>query len=146
VSDIDTQAIEALREAGLVSVDTETTSVAPVEADLVGMSFAVRERAGWYLPIREETLFGGETLDADLTGYRRLARFGRAPLPGGALAVKKPWRMALGYRLGAEGVGAGERAGGGSAGGGRLVFRISSPAAHGRRRRERATAESAAHV
>jgi DNA polymerase-1 len=35
-----------------------------VEADLVGMSFAVRERAGWYLPIREETLFGGETLDA----------------------------------------------------------------------------------
>ena len=58
------------------------------------------------------TLWGGEILAADLTGYRRLARFGRAPLPGGALAVKKPWRMALGYILGAEAVGAGERAGG----------------------------------
>ncbi len=57
------------------------------------------------------TLWGGEILAADLTGYRRLARFGRAPLPGGALAVKKPWRMALGYILGAEAVGAGELAG-----------------------------------
>jgi hydrogenase maturation protein HypF len=66
------------------------------------------------------TLWGGEILVADLTGYRRLARFGRAPLPGGALAVKKPWRMALGYLLGAEAVGAGrgERGGGVGAGGG----------------------------
>ena len=39
---------------------------------------------------------------ADLVGYRRLARFGRAPMPGGALAVKRPYRMALGYLLGAE--------------------------------------------
>ncbi|MCJ7711667.1 MAG: carbamoyltransferase HypF, partial [Chloroflexi bacterium] len=48
------------------------------------------------------TLWGGEILVADLVGYRRLARFGRAPLPGGALAVKRPYRMALGYLLGAE--------------------------------------------
>jgi hydrogenase maturation protein HypF len=48
------------------------------------------------------TLWGGEILLADLRGYRRLARFGRAPLPGGALAVKRPYRMALGYLLGAE--------------------------------------------
>ncbi|MFH0750366.1 MAG: carbamoyltransferase HypF, partial [Chloroflexota bacterium] len=48
------------------------------------------------------TLWGGEILVADLLGYRRLARFGRAPLPGGALAVKRPWRMALGYLLAAE--------------------------------------------
>ncbi len=51
------------------------------------------------------TLWGGEILAADLVGYRRLGRFGRAPLPGGALAVKRPWRMALGYLLGAEAVG-----------------------------------------
>jgi len=50
------------------------------------------------------TLWGGEILVADLVGYRRLARFGRAPLPGGALAVKRPWRMALGYLLAAEGL------------------------------------------
>jgi hydrogenase maturation protein HypF len=48
------------------------------------------------------TLWGGEILAADLIGYRRLGRFGRAPMPGGALAVKRPWRMALGYLLAAE--------------------------------------------
>ncbi|HSK51663.1 MAG TPA: carbamoyltransferase HypF, partial [Clostridia bacterium] len=51
------------------------------------------------------TLWGGEILLADLAGYRRLARFGRAPLPGGALAVKRPYRMALGYLFGAESIG-----------------------------------------
>ncbi|MFN8520637.1 MAG: carbamoyltransferase HypF [Chloroflexota bacterium] len=50
------------------------------------------------------TLWGGELLRADLRGYSRLARFGRAPLPGGALAVRRPYRMALGYLLGAEDV------------------------------------------
>ncbi len=49
------------------------------------------------------TFWGGEVFDADLRGYRRLARFGRAPMPGGALAVKRPYRMALGYLLAAEG-------------------------------------------
>jgi hydrogenase maturation protein HypF len=48
------------------------------------------------------TFWGGEVLLADLRGYRRLARFGRAPMPGGALAVRRPVRMALGYLLGAE--------------------------------------------
>ena len=48
------------------------------------------------------TLWGGEVLVADLASYRRVARFGRAPLPGGALAVRRPYRMALGYLLGAE--------------------------------------------
>jgi hydrogenase maturation protein HypF len=51
------------------------------------------------------TLWGGEILRADLKGYTRLARFGRAPLPGGALAVRRPYRMALGYLFGAEDVG-----------------------------------------
>ncbi len=50
------------------------------------------------------TFWGGEMLLADLRGYRRLGRFGRAPMPGGALAVRKPYRMALGYLLGAEGI------------------------------------------
>ena len=48
------------------------------------------------------TFWGGEVLVATLATYRRVARFGRAPMPGGALAVKKPYRMALGYLLAAE--------------------------------------------
>lgn len=48
------------------------------------------------------TLWGGEVLLATYTGYRRLARFGHAPLPGGEAAVRRPGRMALGYLVGAE--------------------------------------------
>jgi hydrogenase maturation protein HypF len=48
------------------------------------------------------TFWGGEVLVATLATYRRVARFGRASMPGGALAVKKPYRMALGYLLSAE--------------------------------------------
>jgi hydrogenase maturation protein HypF len=52
------------------------------------------------------TLWGGEVLLATYTGYRRVARFGRAPLPGGEAAVRRPARMALGYLYGAERLGA----------------------------------------
>ncbi len=48
------------------------------------------------------TFWGGEVLVASLASYRRVGRFGRAPMPGGALAVKKPYRMALGYLMAAE--------------------------------------------
>ena len=49
------------------------------------------------------TFWGGELLLADLGGYRRLGRFGLAPMPGGASAVRRPYRMALGYLLAPEG-------------------------------------------
>ena len=48
------------------------------------------------------TFWGGEVLLADLAGYRRFARFALAPMPGGAMAVRKPYRMALGYLFGLE--------------------------------------------
>jgi len=48
------------------------------------------------------TLWGGEVLVADLQRYRRIGRFSMAPLPGGAVAVKRPVRMALAYLLGGE--------------------------------------------
>ncbi|GFJ81686.1 carbamoyltransferase HypF [Phytohabitans houttuyneae] len=48
------------------------------------------------------TLWGGEVLLAGYTGYRRMGRFALAPLPGGAAAVRRPARMALGYIFGAE--------------------------------------------
>jgi hydrogenase maturation protein HypF len=51
------------------------------------------------------TFWGGEILLADLAGYRRVGRFGTAPLPGGQAAVRHPARMALGYLLGAEQLG-----------------------------------------
>jgi hydrogenase maturation protein HypF len=43
------------------------------------------------------TLWGGEFLAADLTGFERLAQLRSVPMPGGALAVRQPWRMAASY-------------------------------------------------
>lgn len=42
-------------------------------------------------------IWGAELLTADLTGYRRMGRLRYAPLPGGDLAARLPWRAALGY-------------------------------------------------
>jgi hydrogenase maturation protein HypF len=42
-------------------------------------------------------VWGAEILVADLTGYRRKAHLRYAPLPGGDLAARRPWRVAAGY-------------------------------------------------
>lgn len=41
--------------------------------------------------------WGGEILVGDLTSYRRAAHLRYAPLPGGDLVARQPWRAALGY-------------------------------------------------
>ena len=67
------------------------------------------------------TTWGAEFLVADLTGYTRVGHLLPAPLPGGDLAARAPWRAALGYlstdpgaagslRVAFEGVDPGERA------------------------------------
>ncbi len=43
------------------------------------------------------TVWGAEFLIADLTGYRRVGNLLPAPMPGGDLASRTPWRAALGY-------------------------------------------------
>jgi hydrogenase maturation protein HypF len=42
-------------------------------------------------------IWGGEFLIADWHDFRRLGQFEYVPMPGGAAAIKKPYRMALGY-------------------------------------------------
>ncbi|MGQ0678841.1 MAG: carbamoyltransferase HypF [Actinomycetota bacterium] len=42
-------------------------------------------------------LWGCEVMICDLAGYRRTAHLRYVPLPGGARAVKQPWRMAAVY-------------------------------------------------
>jgi hydrogenase maturation protein HypF len=41
--------------------------------------------------------WGAELLYANLTGYRRMGHLRYAPLPGGDIAARAPWRVALGY-------------------------------------------------
>jgi hydrogenase maturation protein HypF len=43
------------------------------------------------------TMWGGEFLVADLTGFERVGHLGVMPMPGGAAAVREPWRMAAAY-------------------------------------------------
>lgn len=43
------------------------------------------------------TLWGGELLACDLDGYERLGHLATVALPGGAAAIREPWRMALAW-------------------------------------------------
>ncbi|MGH9089665.1 MAG: carbamoyltransferase HypF [Acidimicrobiales bacterium] len=43
------------------------------------------------------TLWGGELLVADLTGFERVGHLAPVPMPGGAAAVREPWRMATAW-------------------------------------------------
>jgi len=50
-------------------------------------------------------VWGAETMVADLNNYRRAAHLRYVPLPGGDLAAREPWRVALGYLSLEPGVG-----------------------------------------
>lgn len=43
--------LEQVKAAELVAVDTETTSLDSMQAQLVGFSFAIRENQAWYVPV-----------------------------------------------------------------------------------------------
>jgi hydrogenase maturation protein HypF len=44
-------------------------------------------------------IWGGEFMVADFKNFKRMAHLEYLPLPGGALAIKKPYRTAIGYLL-----------------------------------------------
>jgi DNA polymerase-1 len=56
------EAVRRARGAGLVAIDTETTSLEPMRAELVGLSLAVAPGAAWYLPFAHRS--GGDMLEA----------------------------------------------------------------------------------
>ena len=45
----------------------------------------------------DATMWGGEILLADLAGFDRLGHLQPVPMPGGAQAVRQPWRMAVAW-------------------------------------------------
>jgi len=53
--------ISVLSKSPLISFDLETTSIIPLQADIVGLSFAVKKNEGWYIPVlypeKKESLF-----------------------------------------------------------------------------------------
>lgn len=63
------EVIEIIRKKGEVAIDTETTSLLHVEADLVGISMSVEEMEGWYIPMQSRGLFSDEYLDGTISLY-----------------------------------------------------------------------------
>jgi hydrogenase maturation protein HypF len=57
------------------------------------------------------TIWGGELLVADLTGYRRVGHLRPVPLVSGNLAIREPWRMAVVWAREALGPAGAERYG-----------------------------------
>ncbi len=51
----------------------------------------------------DRAIWGGEVLLAELSGFTRAAHLGYVPMPGGAAAIKEPWRMGIGYLYDAYG-------------------------------------------
>jgi len=60
--------ITTISNAELISFDLETTSIAPLQADIVGLSFSVKANDGYYIPVEypEKESKPGLTLDAVL--------------------------------------------------------------------------------
>jgi hydrogenase maturation protein HypF len=51
------------------------------------------------------TVWGGEILVVNTSGFERAAHFSYVPMPGSAVAIKEPWRMAVSYLYDAFGDG-----------------------------------------
>ena len=48
--------VKILSEQSIISVDTETSSLNPIEADLVGLSFSYKPNKSCYIPINHKNI------------------------------------------------------------------------------------------
>jgi DNA polymerase-1 len=64
--------VRALESARLISFDTETTSTDQMRAELVGISLAVNENEGWYIPVGHKSELGQQLpLDRVISGLQK---------------------------------------------------------------------------
>ena len=82
---------------GLVGVQHHHAHIASCLADndedgpVIGVAF---DGTGYGT---DGSLWGGEFLLADLAGFERAGHLAGVPMPGGAAAIRQPWRMAAAY-------------------------------------------------
>ena len=94
---LSTRLAEEMELEGIIAVQHHHAHVAAVAAEhgitspVVGLAF---DGTGFG---DDGNVWGAETLVADLNGYKRAAHLRYVPLPGGDLAAREPWRVALGY-------------------------------------------------
>jgi hydrogenase maturation protein HypF len=68
-----------------------------LDEPVIGLSF---DGTGYGL---DGSIWGGEILVAETHTFERAAHLAYVPMPGGAAAIKEPWRMAISYLLDAFG-------------------------------------------
>ena len=96
---LSTRLAEELGLARTISVQHHHAHIAAVAAEhgvttsVVGLAFDGTGHGD------DGHVWGGEVLVADLSGYRRAAQLRYVALPGGDLAAREPWRVALGYEV-----------------------------------------------
>ena len=62
-----------------------------IDGDVIGVSL---DGTGFGL---DGAVWGGEFIKANLRDFDRLAHLKKVPMPGGSMAIKEPWRMAMVY-------------------------------------------------
>jgi hydrogenase maturation protein HypF len=62
-----------------------------IEGDVLGVAL---DGTGFGL---DGTIWGGEFIKTNLRDFDRLAHLKKVPMPGGSMAIKEPWRMAMVY-------------------------------------------------
>jgi len=88
---------EAADHLALTGVQHHHAHVASCLADngesdpVIGVAF---DGLGWGT---DGTVWGGEILVADLAGFERVGHLETVPMPGGAAAIREPWRMAAAW-------------------------------------------------
>ena len=96
----------ALEGCRLVGVQHHHAHIAACLADnqlpgpVIGLAL---DGTGWGT---DGTIWGGEVLVADLAGFRRAGHLRQVALPGGAAAIREPWRTGANYLREAFGAGA----------------------------------------
>jgi DNA polymerase-1 len=82
--------ISAATEAGIVAIDTETTSLTPAKAKLVGISMSTAEGNGCYIPLQHRNPEGySESFDFSMKEKAPVAELKQLPIEK-ALALLKP--------------------------------------------------------
>lgn len=70
-----------------------------IEEEVIGVAF---DGTGYGT---DETIWGGEFLKVNYREFDRIAHLKKVPMPGGTMAIKDPWRMAMVYLMDAFGNG-----------------------------------------
>jgi DNA polymerase-1 len=86
----------ALRAAPLIAIDTETSSMEPHDAELLGVSFAVDPETAWYLPFGHRARGGELAAPAPVTNLPALTDPALAPI---AALLRDPTVKKAGHNI-----------------------------------------------